>query len=96
MMILRSLCKNIHPFFFFQFYSLCTLAFLPLECKLFLVKQINSLNNVMTQNTLFTLNWNCAASPLVCHLSSDNNYKLCKETNQLGIFSADRSLISAQ
>lgn len=86
-MILRSLCKNIYilQFLFFLFsYSLrCTLAFLPSECQLFHVKQINNLNNLMTQNTRFTLNRNCAADPLVCHLSNGNNYKLSGETSQV-------------
>ncbi len=90
----KSLLKHTSGFFISQFYSLCTLAFLPLECQLFLVKQINNLSNAMTQNTVhFKLELCCKSSGL--SLSSGNNYKLCRETNQLGIFSADRSLISA-
>lgn len=73
-----SMLKHTSGFFISQFYSLCTLVFLPLECQLFLVKQINNLSNVMTQNTLFTLNWNCAASPLVCH------YQVVTITNFVG------------
>lgn len=71
-LILRSLCKKTYTYFrFFLFYiiflTLCfTLAFLPLECLLFPLKQFNNLNNLMTHNTLFTLNWNRAANPLVC------------------------------
>jgi len=37
----------------------------------------------MTPNTRVTLNWNCAANPLVCHLSIGKNYKLDGETSQV-------------
>lgn len=86
-MILRSLCKNIYILQFLFFISLlltlytCIFAFGMSAVSCETDQQLEQPND--SKHTILTLNRNCAADPLVCHLSNGNSYKLSGETSQV-------------